>query len=84
MRNLTTKKLNDLKELLKGYDGAIDKWVKLCKVSQQTFGTYFHDTALTNKKKEVYGLGLKLLKDLKEQEADEIEELERPYASVLQ
>jgi hypothetical protein len=80
MENLANKKLETLRERLKAYDGAINEWVKRCKVSQPAFGHYFKESASTARKKEVYMIGLRLLDELMQKEIDEFETMEKDFA----
>ena len=76
MANETTKRLGKLKEDVKSYENGVAMWIERLGITKQAFRKYFEDSAVTERKKEVYKVGLKLLKDLQKQELQELEKME--------
>jgi hypothetical protein len=76
MGNETTKRLVKLKTDIKSYENGVSIWIERLGVTKQAFRKYFEDSAVTDRKKEVYKVGLKLLSDLKKQEVKDLERME--------
>jgi hypothetical protein len=80
--SLTNEKLKNLRTDLKVYDGAIDEWARQCKITTQALNKFFKSVMVSERKLEVYAIGLKILKERRDREINSLAQIERVYSSA--